>query len=383
MTALFLYGTLRHLPVLRTVAQDATLCGEEATLPGRAIRHAVDAAAGQVLEFPVIVPEPGAQASGLLIRPGEAARARLDAYERAYGYGLERVTVNTGDGPVQADLYLPETGLWRAGELWDLDNWARDWGEITVLAVPEIMDLVDQASPRALRERYRMLQGRAASRARARAHPAPTGLRRAARAGDVETARRVTPYTWFFGVEESDLRFRRFDGTLSAEVKRAAFVMADAVSVLPYDPVTDRVMLVEQFRYGPHARGVDNAWMLEPIAGRIDGLESPQDAARREAMEEAGLSLRDLVHVQSYYPTPGAVTEYLISYVGITSLGAEQEGVGGVLAEAEDIRAHVIPYDRLLALLDAGEIENGPLVISTLWLIRHRDALRARFAPAR
>ncbi len=119
------------------------------------------------------------------------------------------------------------------------------------------------------------------------AEPAPATLRRQASADDVVVAELRHPYTWFFGVEEADLRFRRFDGSLSPQVTRAAFISGDAVTVLPYDPVRDCVMLVEQFRFGPYARGDTNPWSLEPIAGRIDAGESPQTAARREAQEEA------------------------------------------------------------------------------------------------
>ena len=67
------------------------------------------------------------------------------------------------------------------------------------------------------------------------------------------------------------------------EVSRTAFVSGDAITVLPYDPVSDRVLLVEQFRAGPYARGDSQPWLLEALAGRIDGGESPEEAVLREA----------------------------------------------------------------------------------------------------
>ena len=98
----------------------------------------------------------------------------------------------------------------------------------------------------------------------------------------------------------------------------------------PYDPVRDTVMLVEQFRFGPHARGDARSWSLEPIAGRIDPFETPEVAVRREAAEEARLSLHALHRIGRYYVSPGAVTEYLITYVGIANLPASAEGVSGL-----------------------------------------------------
>lgn len=62
--------------------------------------------------------------------------------------------------------------------------------------------------------------------------------------------------------------------------------------VLPYDPIHDRVLLVEKFRAGPFARQGENPWCLEPIAELMDQGETPEEAGLREAHEEAGLTLR-------------------------------------------------------------------------------------------
>jgi nudix-type nucleoside diphosphatase (YffH/AdpP family) len=134
--------------------------------------------------------------------------------------------------------------------------------------------------------------------------------------------------------------------------------------------------LVEQFRYGPFLRGDPNPWSLEPIAGRIDPGESPEAAARREAAEEARLALGRLHLVGRYYPSPGAVTEWLVSYVAEADLPDGSAGLGGLATEAEDIRAHVIPFVRLMELIATGEAANGPLLVSALWLARLRDRRR-------
>ena len=188
---------------------------------------------------------------------------------------------------------------------------------------------------------------------------------------------RSEPYAHFFAVEEYDLRYRRFDGALSPVINRAAFVSGDAATVLPYDPVRDRVMVVEQFRVGPFARGDANPWMIEAIAGRVDPFETPEQCARREAAEEAGLSLHDLIEVARYYPSPGAKTEYLYSYVALCDLPDDTPRLGGEAAEAEDIRAHVIPFDRLMEIVRLPEGGNGPLILTAMWLAANRDRLRA------
>ncbi|MBC7736273.1 MAG: NUDIX hydrolase, partial [Candidatus Saccharibacteria bacterium] len=169
-----------------------------------------------------------------------------------------------------------------------------------------------------------------------------------------------------------DVAWRRFDGRMSEVVTRATFISGDAVTVLPYDPKRDLVLIVEQFRAGPMARGDAQAWQLEPIAGRVDPSETPEAAARREAVEEAGLVLDQLIEVARYYPSPGALSEYLYSYVALVDLPDGVAGVFGVADEAEDIRGHLIPFDRLMALVASGEVQNAPLILTALWLQREK-----------
>ncbi len=163
---------------------------------------------------------------------------------------------------------------------------------------------------------------------------------------------------------------------MSEVVTRAGFVGGDAVTVLPYDPVRDRVLVIEQFRFGPYLRGDPRPWVLEPIAGRIDAGESPGDCAHREAWEEAGVVLHALEDIAAYYPSPGAYTEFLYSFIGLADLPDEAAGTGGVDYENEDIRAHVLSFDRLMELVSTGEAGCGPLVLSALWLQQNRARLR-------
>src|SRR5690606_6735551 len=181
----------------------------------------------------------------------------------------------------------------------------------------------------------------------------------------------------FFAVEDHRLRHRRFDGSMGETLDRAVFVSCDAAVVLPYDPRRDRVLLVEQFRSGPMARGDRQPWLLETVAGRVDPGETPEEAARREAREEAGLDLGRLLPACGFYPSPAAKSEYLYTFVGLADLPDSRPGSGGVAGEGEDIRTHVVGFARLMELVESGEINNGPLIVLALWLAARRDRLRA------
>jgi ADP-ribose pyrophosphatase len=217
------------------------------------------------------------------------------------------------------------------------------------------------------------LRVEAASRVRAQDAVA-RGLR--VGSGEVTAGVPEASHAGFFGLDLWRLQHRRFDGRMSPPLVREVFVMGDAVTVLPYDPVRDRVLLIEQMRMGPLGRGDTLPWQLEAIAGRIDPGETPEEAARREAVEEAGLVLGALEKVAEYYPTPGAVTEYLYSYVALCDLPDGVAGVFGAAEEAEDIKGHLVGFDRLIDVMAAGEIGNAPLLVTVLWLQRERARLR-------
>jgi ADP-ribose pyrophosphatase len=368
MTDFFFFGTMCHAPLLHAV-----LGREVPVEPASVADHRVAWATGQ--SFPLIVAAPGRFAPGVLVRGlTDADVARIDFYTAGFACAAQDMAVQAAP-PVMARVYVALAGQWVAGDDWHFADWQAQWADVATATAYDFMAHFGQADPAALRRRYGAMLVRGASRVRA-ATTGPTTLRHAMQDGDVAMARRTTPYAHFFSVEEYDLRYRRFDGTLSPQVNRAVFISGDAVTVLPYDPVRDRVLLIEQFRVGPYARGDAQPWLLEAIAGRIDPGETPEAAARREAVEEAGLVLRDLRFVGGYYPTPGAKAEYLYSYVALTDLPDGITGIFGVAGEAEDIRGHLVPFAALMGLVTSGEVNNAPLLLSVLWLQRERAGLQ-------
>lgn len=365
---LFLYGTLCHAP-LREAVLGLGHVVREAHLEGYRVSWAEGG------DYPVIAPGEGA-APGLLVEGLDAeARARADLFELGFGYVLRPVMVELdGRGPREALAYMPTAEI-APGALWDLGLWAETWGEIWVEAAREALNGEPEAE--ALARRWPMMKLRADSRLRARKTAPGHAVRGALTAGrDVAVIRERHPYTEYFALVDHDLSFRRFDGTMSAPVRRAAFNGGDAATVLPYDPLIDAVLVIEQFRAGPYMRGDPRPWTLEPIAGRIDPAESVEATLRREAREEAGLELGRLHHVADYYPSPGAVSEFVFSYVAEADLSGRGGHVGGVDHEDEDIRSHLLPFETLMALVASGEAGTGPLVLSAFWLAANRAGLR-------
>ncbi|MDD7972620.1 gamma-glutamylcyclotransferase [Roseinatronobacter alkalisoli] len=370
-TDVFLFGTLRH-DDLRAAVLNAAPAMSPATMAGHV---QVD-----VQGYPVLVACDGAQAKGGLVALDASALARLDFYEGLFDYTRETATVLRDGAPVQAQVYRPGELPQVTDTRWEFTDWSARNADAAILAAHELFALAGVYAPEALKVRYPMLLAHAASQLRAGQAVQSATLRGDWGRDDVVSRQRMQPYAYFFGVQVDDLQFQRFDGSASNVVRRAGFVMSDAVTLLPYDPALDLVLVIEQFRYGPYMRGDANCWSLEPIAGRIDPGESPGECALREAQEEARLHLMQdaLVPVGESYPSPGAISEYLYSFVALCDLSHADEGVAGLASEAEDIRSHVIPFERLMALIASGEVRNGPLIQTAYWLALNKARLQAR-----
>jgi ADP-ribose pyrophosphatase len=186
-------------------------------------------------------------------------------------------------------------------------------------------------------------------------------------------------YKGFFSVEEHKLSYRKFDQSHTDILTRSAVVLSDAVIVLPYDPVNDRILLIEQFRTGPYVKGDKSPWVLEPIAGLVDTGESPEKAGIREAREEANLEIKDLVLVAKSYPSPGISSEFFHQYVGIVSLPESINLVSGLDSENEDIKSHIFPYKAFSEMLSKGLIKVGPVILLGLWLSKNRESLMKKY----
>ncbi|MEL7182501.1 MAG: NUDIX domain-containing protein, partial [Pseudomonadota bacterium] len=309
--ALFLFGTLRWTPLFETIAAEAV-----ETLPARLDGWSVERAAAG--DWPVLVP--GGAADGVLVTGmSEGARDRLDWYETAFGYGVTPVEVRTSGGLVPAEVYREVGGAGGSGVPWDLEAWVAEHGARTVIAAEEVLRAKGQRSPAEIQALRHIIHARAHSVVMGQRFRRPVTFGSPHTAADVQVLGVSYPYDGFHRLEEWTLDHQRFDGGRSGPIKRALSHITDAATVLPYDPVRDRVMVVEQVRVGPLAKGDPLPWMLEPVAGLIDAGETAESTALREMEEEAGLTVQAdaLRFVSRYYPSPGAVAQVLYSFVAI------------------------------------------------------------------
>lgn len=154
--------------------------------------------------------------------------------------------------------------------------------------------------------------------------------------------------------------YRRSDGSWQRQ-SREIFDRKHAAAVLPIDPARGTVILIRQFRLPAFLTGYREA-LVEVVAGALDG-DTPQDCARREAMEEAGVEVSDLECAYHCFMTPGAVTERMHLFTGTYSAASRTAKGGGLVDEGEDIEVLEMPLDDALAMMKRGEIVDAKTLL--------------------
>ncbi len=192
-----------------------------------------------------------------------------------------------------------------------------------------------------------------------------------------EVIQKETVYQGFFRLEQYTLKHTLFRGGWSQPITRELFRRGNCVAVLLYDPERDEVILIEQFRVGALYQP-QRAWLVEIVAGAIEDGETAEEVAYREAEEEAGCKILELLEIQQFYTTPGGCSERITLFCGRVDSRAVG-GVHGLIEEDEDIHVSAVQFAEVFQMLEDGKIESGIPIIAIQWLYIHRDELRARW----
>ena len=195
---------------------------------------------------------------------------------------------------------------------------------------------------------------------------------------DVEIKNSDVVYSGFFKVDKLHLRHRQFSGEWSPWLVREQIHRCDAAAVLLWDPKQDVVVMIEQFRVGLiGVASKQSPWILEIVAGLLEDNEEPKNTVYREAVEEAGCEIEELLAIGEFYNTPGAFAEKTYLYAGIVD-ATNKGGHHGLPDEHEDIKVHVLPIPQVLAALQSGELRtSASTVISLNWLKEKRRQMQS------
>jgi len=375
--SIFFYGWLRDPALLEVVLGDVIPPERllDAKVSGYETRRLAD------VNYPTLSSSATEMACGLVLTDVTGEEFERIKFFEGPGFRLAPLTTVTDNGAIEAMYFQVADEARATGTRWDYGCWSAEDHRVLRVATLELMGIYGKVAPKEVDALWPGILRRAHQKTRA-AKQTPEqnqvqgGLRQSLTRADLVIEETTRVYTGFIALDIHKLHHRRFDGSWTEQLTRLSVAWGDAVTVLPYDPVRDRVLLIEQFRTGPGARGDASPWCIEVIAGLIEAGESAESTVRREVVEEAGVAVGRLRNIGSYYPSPGTCCEQVTGFIGEANLDGEG-GRFGLASEGEDIRSIIVDFDAALAAADAGEVNAGPAVISLLWLTRHRERLRA------
>ena len=174
---------------------------------------------------------------------------------------------------------------------------------------------------------------------------------------------KTNAYDGFFKFYRYHVSFEKFRGGFIKNVMRECSKKGDIVAVLPYDPIRQEFLMIEQFRIGMLARD-EHPWTLEIVAGFMDiPGETPVQTAQRELKEETSCQALNIFPLIEYYPSPGgsAAKNHLFIATVDTS---KAKKFTGIIEEGEDICVHKIALDEIQQKLKAAEINNSTAIIA-------------------
>ncbi|MCP4284757.1 MAG: NUDIX domain-containing protein [Gammaproteobacteria bacterium] len=186
-------------------------------------------------------------------------------------------------------------------------------------------------------------------------------------------------YTGFLKLDRHSIRHESYHGYWCQTIQRERLEQLCAVQVLMYDPQSDELVMVEQFRIGAMGQ-LDEPWILEPVGGFKDVGEAPEQVAHREALEEANCELLELMHIGDFFVSPGLSSERIHLYCArVDSSGAG--GIHGLAHEGEEVKVVVMPAKQVIDELFE-RINSTSAIIAIQWFAANREQLRQRWCPS-
>lgn len=146
---------------------------------------------------------------------------------------------------------------------------------------------------------------------------------------------------------------RMDDGSL---IDREIVDHPSGAAVLLYNSRKKTALLISELR--PPVECAGSPRILEVVAGKLDEADAAA-CARREAKEEAGVELHEMVHLGRLWATPASSTERVDYFLAeYTDCDRVAEG-GGLEEEHEEIRLREISLGHLWRLAESGRLEDA------------------------
>ncbi len=143
---------------------------------------------------------------------------------------------------------------------------------------------------------------------------------------------------------------------------REIYDRGNGASILLYNKKNKTVILTRQFRLPTYLNGNPSGLIIEACAGLLDG-DTPEDCAKKEALEETGYKVTKIQKIFESYMTPGADTEILHFFVAEYTQDMKENEGGGLDHEQEHIEVLEMDFHKAFAKIETGEIKDAKTIM--------------------
>lgn len=188
---------------------------------------------------------------------------------------------------------------------------------------------------------------------------------------NVEVIDKEIVFDDFFKIEKVKLKYEKFSGAMSEMTTKLNLERGDASAAIVYNTDTNKAILVNQFRYPCYSKS--GGWMTEIVAGMIDSDETPEEAIRREILEEIGYKVHTLSWISTFFVSPGGSSERIFLFIATVDNHHRINNGGGLESENEDIKLIEYNLAELHELLTKNEIEDAKTIIAVNYLMNENN----------
>lgn len=152
----------------------------------------------------------------------------------------------------------------------------------------------------------------------------------------------------------------------------------DVVSVVPYNPYTETLLLGKEHRAGAELHENMDPFLLGSFAGIKEEGETDEQAALRESNEETELVFLEdaLIPVTGapVFPSPGGSSERVQCFIALTNQKFEEKT--GLGEANENISSHIFHLDQAIHDIDTGDITMMFAILSIYYIQANRLSLK-------
>lgn len=183
----------------------------------------------------------------------------------------------------------------------------------------------------------------------------------------VELIEKKIVFDKFFKIIEAKLKFEKFNGNMSETITRLNFERGDSVAAIVFNTTTKKASLVNQFKYPCYEKLGD--WITEVVAGIIDTDETPEEAIKREVVEEIGYKTEEIELISTFFVSPGGSSERIYLFLALINEKQKVSQGGGLQSENEDIKLVEYSLKELNDMIIKNDIHDAKTIIAVNYLI--------------